>query len=79
MINQQNWKKVKLHIDPKISLQSLSGSINKNVYVWNLYIPKDRALALENDREIKPYIKDTYSGTPCMYIENITVNEIGKP
>ena len=50
IINQQNWeKKGKLHIDPKSSPQSLSGSINKNVYVWNLFIPKDRALAFEND------------------------------
>ena len=67
IINQQNWrKKVRLHMDPKISRQSLSDTINQNVYVWNLFLPKDRSLAFKNEGEIKPYLRDTYSGTPCI-------------
>ena len=38
----------------------------QNVYVWNLFIPKDRALALKNEGETNPYFRDTYSGTPCI-------------
>ena len=73
IINQQNWrKKVKCYIDPKISHQSLYGTINQNVYVWNLFIPKDRALAFENEGETKPYFRDTYSGTPCMNPLSVT-------
>ena len=64
-------------MDPKISCQSLSGNINQNVYVWNLFIPKDRALAFGNEGETKPYFRDIYSGTPCIlhawYYANILV------
>ena len=54
-------------MDPKISRQSLSGTINQKVYVWNLFLPKDRSLAIKNEGEIKPYFRDTYSGTPCIF------------
>ena len=50
-------------MDPKISRQSLSGTINQKVYVWNLFLPKDRSLAIKNEGEIKPYFRDTYSGS----------------
>ena len=53
-------------MDPKISRQSLSGTINQKVYVWNLFLPKDRSLAIKNEGEIKPYFRDPYSGTPCI-------------
>ena len=69
IINQQKLKKkVKLHIDPKISHQSLSGTIYQKVYVWNLFVPKDRAPAIKNVGETKPYFRDTYSGTHCSCI-----------
>ena len=54
-------------MDPKISRQSLSGTIIQKVYVWNLFLPKYRSLAFKNEGEIKPYFRDTYSGTPCIY------------
>ena len=57
-------------MDPKISRQSLSGTINQKVYVWNLFLPKDRSLAIKNEGEIKPYFRDTYSGTPCTLYNN---------
>ena len=58
-------------MDLKISRQSLSGTINQNVYVWNLFLPKDRSLAIKNEGEIKPYFRDTYSGTPCINLGKV--------
>ena len=59
-------------MDPKNSCQSLSGTINQKVYVWNLFLPKDRSLAFKNEGEIKPYFRDTYSGTPCIFIQDVS-------
>ena len=63
-------------MDPKISRQSLSGTINQKVYVWNLFLPKDRSLAFKNEGEMKPYFRDTYSGTPCIYYIYFYVEEV---
>ena len=65
IINQQNWrKKIRCYIDPEISDQSLYGTINQNVYVWNLFIPKDRALALKNEKKLSLTLGTPIVGHP---------------
>ena len=61
-------------MDPELGWYCKFEKNFQNAYVWIAYIWKDKSRSPKNFVFIKVYFRDTYSGTPCIYMHHLTFN-----